>query len=144
MLFPPLCFNQLDFSPNLIKSENMNWLIVLKMSAKPENVRETWKCPRDLKMSAKPKNVRETWICPRNLNMSRERDEILRNRKRLSSSIRNYILLRLNYDIVHTLMNSFWILLQCTLMEFRKLIWKGKKKASFSNGKHAEWEGDVF
>ena len=41
MLFPPLCFNELDFSPNLIKSETINWLIVLKMSTKPEYVART-------------------------------------------------------------------------------------------------------
>ena len=41
-------------------------------------------------------------------------------------------------------MHTFWKLLECTLREFRKLIWKVKKKASFNNAKHAEWEGDVF
>ena len=63
--------------------------------------------------------------------MSRERDEILRNRKRLSSSIRNYILLRLNYDIVHTLMNTFWILLQCTLRGVQEVNLKGQEKGFF-------------
>ena len=31
MLFPPLCFNELHFIPNLINSEIVNWLIFIKM-----------------------------------------------------------------------------------------------------------------